>query len=43
MFKVWDLKTGKEVHILIGHSSGIWGVSVSPDGNYTASTYGTER
>ena len=35
--KVWDLKTGKEVYTLTGHSSRVNAVSVTPDGNYAVS------
>ena len=30
--KVWDAQTGQETLTLKGHSSGVWGVSFSPDG-----------
>ena len=35
--KVWDLKTGKEVHTLKGHSGSVNSVSVTPNGNYAVS------
>jgi hypothetical protein len=35
--KVWDIKTGKEVHTLEGHSYSVCAVSVTPDGNYAVS------
>jgi WD40 repeat protein len=35
--KVWDLKTGKEVRTLKGHSNSVYVVSISPDGNYAVS------
>ena len=33
---VWDLKTGKLVHLLGGHQGGIPGVAISPDGRQLA-------
>ncbi|CCI39087.1 WD40 repeat domain-containing protein [Microcystis aeruginosa] len=30
--KIWDMKTGKELHTLTGHSSLIQGVAITPDG-----------
>ena len=35
--RVWDLHNGKEVRCLRGHTSGIWCLDVSADGNYAAS------
>jgi len=37
---VWDVKSGKSLHILIGHLSDISSVAFSPDGNYLASGSG---
>ena len=35
--RLWDLATGKTVHILSGHTADVGGVAFSPDGKYVAS------
>jgi len=36
--KIWDLKTGTQLHTLEGHSAGIWALAVTPDGKIAIST-----
>jgi eukaryotic-like serine/threonine-protein kinase len=35
--KVWDAKTGHELHVFKGHDQGVWEVAFSPDGKHLAS------
>jgi WD40 repeat protein len=35
--KVWDLDTGRELRTLQGHSGGVNGVAISPDGRHAVS------
>jgi WD40 repeat protein len=35
--KVWDAETGRELLTLQGHTSGVWNVAFSPDGQRLAS------
>ena len=36
--KIWDLKTGTQLHTLEGHTAGIWALAVTPDGKTAIST-----
>jgi WD40 repeat protein len=35
--RVWDLQTAKELHCFTGHTEGVIGVALSPDGRYALS------
>src|SRR5262249_61774266 len=35
--KIWDVKTGRELKILRGHTGEIYAVAISPDGRWVAS------
>jgi WD40 repeat protein len=37
MLKVWELESGRELHTLAGHASGVNAVAVTPDGLRTVS------
>ena len=40
--KVWDLETGRALHTLEGHSDGVYGVAVTPDGKRAVSASGDQ-
>ncbi|HDN64784.1 MAG TPA: WD40 repeat domain-containing protein, partial [Methanosarcinales archaeon] len=35
--KVWDIKSGKEMQTLAGHTGWVYAVAVTPDGSYAIS------
>ncbi|HAA30482.1 MAG TPA: WD40 repeat domain-containing protein, partial [Cyanobacteria bacterium UBA8553] len=37
LVKVWDLKTGKNIHTFTGHLEAILAVSISPNGQFIVS------
>ena len=34
MVRLWDLRTGKELHCFTGHTAEVIGVAISPDGKF---------
>ncbi|MCT7977949.1 nSTAND1 domain-containing NTPase, partial [Laspinema olomoucense] len=35
--KLWNVKTGEEIHTLTGHQAGVWSIAFSPEGKALAS------
>ena len=38
--RLWDVKTGEEIRKFDGHTEGVWGVAISPDGRRALSGSG---